>query len=284
MKIGRLRYEDTWLRRLQAARRQAIGRAADGPPRFLVRVDEFPYYSGFDNPQFGYEASARFHGVMAEEHVPHLLSLVSQWTRDPLNPRGSGGRPLDDRDRDLLNRMRADGVTFAQHGCTHRTRDARHRRESELCGLGDAALEALLDRGREKLAAVGVRPRVLVPPWNRFDARQWPVLSSRYDVVTGGPESVPRLGFHGGPQWRGDAVYLPCYSPLYGRAAVVQRAVDALIDAQIGTWIPVVLHSGWETADDFVTLRLLARRIAPFAASWDEFLADLDLSRKAGAR
>jgi hypothetical protein len=284
MKIGRLRYEDTWLRRLQAARRQAIGRAADGPPRFLVRVDEFPYYSGFDNPQFGYEASARFHGVMAEENVQYLLALVSQWTHDPLNPRGSGGRPLDDRDRDLLNRMRADGVTFAQHGCTHRTRDARHRRESELCGLGDAALEALLDRGREKLAAVGVRPRVLVPPWNRFDARQWPVLSSRYDVVTGGPESVPRLGFHGGPQWRGDAVYLPCYSPLYGRAAVVQRAVDALIDAQIGTWIPVVLHSGWETADDFVTLRLLARRIAPFAASWDEFLADLDLSRKAGAR
>ena len=79
MKIGRLRYEDTWLRRLQAARRQAIGRAADGPPRFLVRMDEFPYYSGFDDPQFGYEASARFHSVMAEEHVPHLLSLVSQW-------------------------------------------------------------------------------------------------------------------------------------------------------------------------------------------------------------
>ena len=284
MKIGRLRYEDTWLRRLQAARRQAIGGAADGPPRFLVRVDEFPYYSGFDDPRFGYEASARFHGVMAEEHVQHLLSLVSQWTHDPLNPRGSGGRPLDDRDRDLLDRMRADGVTFAQHGCTHRTRDARHRRESELCGLDDAALGALLDRGRESLAAVGVRPRVLVPPFNRFDARQWPVLSSRYDVVTGGPESVARLGFHGGPQWRGDAVYLPCYSPLYGRAAVVQRAVEGLIDAQIGTWIPVVLHSGWETADDFVTLRRLARRIAPFAASWDEFLADLDLSRQAGAR
>ena len=64
----------------------------------------------------------------------------------------------------------------------------------------------------------------------------------------------------------------------------MQRAVEALIDAQIGTWIPVVLHSGWETSDDFVALRRLARRISPFAASWDEFLADVDLSRKAGAR
>lgn len=279
MRAGRLSYEDSWLRPLQAARREALGEAAEAPPRFLVRVDEFPYYSGFDHPQFGNEASERFHAVMAEENVPHLMSVVPQWTHDPLNPHGSGGRPLDDRDRDLLERMRADGVTFGQHGCTHRTRYPSPRRHSELSGLDDAALGALLDRGLENLGAVGVAPRILVPPFNRFDADQWPVLSSRYDVVTGGPESVARIGFHGGPQWRGDAVYLPCYQPLYDRADAVQPAVEALIDAQAGTWIPVVLHSGWEITDGFAALRRLARRIAPFAASWDEFLADVDASR-----
>jgi Uncharacterized protein conserved in bacteria (DUF2334) len=279
MKAGRLTYEDSWLRPLQAARREALGAAAAGAPRFLVRVDEFPYYSGLDHPQFGYAASARFHSVMAEEKVPHLMSVVSQWTRDPLNPKGSGGRALDDRDRELLERMRDDGVTFAQHGCTHRTRYASPRRHSELSGLTQAALGALLDRGRENLGAVGVRPRILVPPFNRFDADQWPVMSSRYEVVTGGPESVVNLGFHGGPQWRRGAVYLPCYRPLYDRAAAVLPAVEALIDAQVGTWIPVVLHSGWEAEEGFAALRQLARRIAPFAASWDGFLAEVESSR-----
>lgn len=283
MKIGRLSYEGAWLRRLQAARREALGDAAEGPPRFLIRVDEFPYYSGYDDPRFGYEASARFHAVMAEEGVPHLMAVVSQWTHDPLNPHASGGRPLDDRDRELLERMRADGVTFAQHGCTHRTRYASPRRHSELSGLGDAALAALLDRGLENLAAVGVQPRILVPPFNRFDAGQWPVLAARYDVVTGGPESVARVGFHGGPQWRGEAVYVPCYQPLYDRAGAVQSAVEALIDAHVGTWIPVVLHSGWETADGLTALRRLARRIAPFAAPWDEFLAELACKREGDA-
>jgi hypothetical protein len=283
MKAGRLTFEDAWLAPLQAARREALGGRADGPPRFLVRVDEFPYYSGYDHPELGYEASERFHAVMAEENVPHLMAVVTQWTHDPLNPHGSGGRALDDRDRDLLERMRADGVTFAQHGCSHRTRHASPRRHSELSGLDDAELGGLLDRGLANLAAVGIRPRILVPPFNRFDAGQWPVLSSRYDIVTGGPESVARIGFHGGPGWRGGAVYLPCYAPLYDRAEAVLPAVEALIDAQIGTWIPVVLHSGWEITDGLVALRRLARRIAPFAASWDEFLADVDASRQAPA-
>jgi hypothetical protein len=279
MKAGHLSYENAWLRPLQAARREAIGAAADGPPRFLVRVDEFPYYSALDQPRYGYEASVGFHSVMAEENVPHLMSVITQWTQDPLNPQGSGGRPLDERDRELLARMRTDGVTFAQHGCAHRTRHISRRRRAELTGLADAELGALLDRGRENLAAVGVRPRVLVPPWNRFDGRQWPVLSSRYDIVTGGPETVLRMGFHGGPQWFGDAVYLPCYPPLYERAKAVLPAVDSLIDAQIGTWIPIVLHSRWEADDGFASLRRLARRIAAFAASWDDFLAEVDSSR-----
>jgi peptidoglycan/xylan/chitin deacetylase (PgdA/CDA1 family) len=207
------------------------------------------------------------------------MSVVPQWTHEPMRPDGSGGRPLDDRDRELLERMRTDGVSFAQHGCTHRTRHTHTRHQSELCGLDDAALGALLDRGRRNLAAVGVQPRILVPPFNRFDSRQWPALAARYDVVTGGPESVMHMGFHGGPQWRGEAVYLPCYPPLYDSAAAVLPAVESLITEEIGTWVPVVLHMGWEIDDDYAALRQLARRIAPFAASWEDFLAEVDASR-----
>ena len=281
MKGGRLSYEQSWLAPLQAARREALGAAGVGGPRFLVRVDEFPYYCGLDMPKFGLEASRRFHAVMAEAGVPHLMSVLPQWTHDTLNPAGSGGRALDEDDRALLEEMRRDGVTFAQHGHTHRTRYADPRRHSEMCGLSAQALDELLEQGRAKLAEVGVLPRILVPPFNRFDAEQWPVLARRYDVVTGGPESVMLMGFHGGPQWRGDAIYLPCYAPLYDTAAAVLPAVEAVIASGVSGWVPIVLHMGWEIDDDYAALRALASRVAPYAASWDELLASADASRRA---
>jgi len=280
MKRGRLAYEDDWLRPLQAARRAALGPAADGPPRFLVRVDEFPHASGYDDPRYGYEAWVRFHSVMAEAGLQYLVAVVPQWTGDYLRPEGKGERPLDDRDRELIARMRSEGVAFGQHGATHRTRYANPRRHSELGGLDDAALAALLDDGRRRLEASGISPRVLVPPFNRFDTGQWSVLSERYDVITGGPESVLTMGFQGGPVWRGEAVYLPCYEPLYARAEVVVGAAERVIDHQIGTWVPVVLHMGWEVGDGFDALARLARRIAPYAASWEDFLDAVDASRK----
>jgi predicted ATP-grasp superfamily ATP-dependent carboligase len=279
MKTGRLSYEQAWLGPLQEARGAALGPAARGAPKLLVRVDEFPYYAGLDDAKFGLEASRRFHAVMAEAGVAHLMSVVPQWTHAPLDPAASGGRALDERDLELLAQMRGDGVCFAQHGRTHRTRDARPRRHSELCGLDAPSLAALLDEGRARLEQAGISPRVLVPPFNRFDAGQWECMSERYDVITGGPESVVLLGFHGGPQWRGDAVYLPCYAPLYASAAEVLPAVESLLEREVGTWVPVVLHMGWEIDDDFAALRRLATRIAPYAASWDELLDTIDATR-----
>jgi Uncharacterized protein conserved in bacteria (DUF2334) len=246
-----------------------------------VRVDEFPYYSGLDTPKFGLEASRRFHAVMAEERVPHLMSVVPQWTHDPLNPAASGGRPLDEKDRALLEQMRRDGVTFAQHGHTHRTRRTGPTRQSEMCGLRAEELDALLEQGRVKLAEGGIVPRILVPPFNRFDAEQWPILERRYDVITGGPESVALMGFHGGPLWRGSAVYLPCYAPLYDTASAVLPAIDAIVDSGVAGWVPIVLHMGREIDDDYAALRRLARRVAPYVASWEDLLASVDASRGA---
>jgi len=283
MKLGRLDWERSWLAPLMAARASVLGAAAAGPPRFLVRVDEFPYYTSFDRPE-DVEMSRRFHDVMASAGCKHLMSVLPQLTHAPLSVRESGGRALGEQEIALLARMRSDGVTFAQHGTSHRTRFDSPRRRSELCGLEPAATEALLEDGRQRLLAAGVgETRVFVPPFNRFDASQYRVLADRFEVVCGGPESVALLGFHGGPLWRDGAVYLPCYAPLYSDASTVLPAAERLIEMAPGTWVPIVLHTSWEQGDDFRALARLAERIAPFAASWEELLGDVQRSAAAAS-
>ncbi len=282
MKLGRLDWEQAWLDRLIAARRSALGPAASGTARFLVRVDEFPYYTSFDRPQ-DIDMSRRFHDVMASAGVPHLMSVVPQLTHAPLTVDASGGRPLGPGEIEVLEQMRRDRVTFAQHGTSHRTRYASVRRRSELCGLSPSLLEQTLEDGRSRLAEAGVdAPRVFVPPFNRFDASQYAILARRFDVICGGPESTALMGFHGGPLWREGAVYLPCYEPLYANAQTVLPVAERMIDLAPGTWIPIVLHTSWEQDDDFRALRRLAERIAPYAADWRDFLAEVDRSAGAG--
>jgi hypothetical protein len=124
---------------------------------------------------------------------------------------------------------------------------------------------------------------VFVPPFNRFDAAQYPLLADRFDVVCGGPESVALMGFHGGPLWREGAVYVPCYSPLYADARTILPMAERMIDLAPGTWIPIVLHTSWEQEDDFAALARLAELVAPFAARWEDLLADVDRSAAAGS-
>jgi hypothetical protein len=277
MKRERLDWESAWLRPLMAVRRDFLGERAAGPPRFLVRVDEFPYYSAFDQPDDrDIEMSRRFHDVMADVGVPHLMAIVPQLTHAPLQAGSQGGRELGEAELALIERMRGDRVTFAQHGTTHRTRHDSPRRRSEFGGLSPAQAERVLEEGRVRLARVGVDPRVFVPPFNRFDPAHYQVLAKRFEVICGGPESVARLGFHGGPLWRGGAIYLPCYAPLYADARTILPEVRRLIDLAPGTWVPIVLHTSWEQEDGFAALRRLAEAIAPFAADWSELLAAAD--------
>jgi hypothetical protein len=283
MKLGRLNWERAWLERLLAARRSVLGDRAAGAPRFLVRVDEFPYYTSFDRPQ-DIEMSRRFHDVLTSAGVPHLMSVVPQLTHAPLTVGSSGGRLLGPEEIEMLGQMRRDGVTFAQHGTTHRTRFESPRRRSEIGGLAPEQADRLLEEGRALLAEAGVEsPRVFVPPFNRFDAVQYPVLAKRFEIVCGGPESVALIGFHGGPLWREGAVYLPCYAPLYSDAKTILPAAEHMIDMAPGTWIPIVLHTSWEQDDDFSALARLAERIAPYAASWEDLLREVESSARAVA-
>jgi uncharacterized protein DUF2334 len=279
MKRGRLTYEGDCAAPFAAARSEVLGDGAAGPPRFLVRVDEFPHYQSGDRPQqYGPEVYDRFHSVLSSAGVPYLVAALPRVPSDPLDPAASGDRPLSDEEVDVMLRLADEGVAFGQHGYDHRTRGSRPRRHSELCGLAPAEAVSRLDRGRAELERAGIHTRVLVPPYNRFDAEQYPLLADRFDVVCGGPETVALLGFHRTPLWRGDAVYLPAYPPLYGRAGAVASAAERLVTRPLGTWAPIVLHWGWESDSGLEDLRRLVDVIAPHAAGWDAFLDAVDAS------
>lgn len=279
VKRGKLDARDD-LRALHEARAQVLGaEAAAGPPRFLVRVDEFPHaYAGDKPEQYGTEAYRTFHGILRDAGVPYLVAVLPRVSRDYLDPEGREWRDLTADERQELATLRRDGVAFATHALDHRTRFADPRQRSELVGLSGEDLEARLALADGILDDLALPHDVLVPPFNRFAHRQWPVLARRYEVVCGGPESVRLMGWHRAPLWRGNAVYLPCHDPLYDRAERLVEHVEGLVAEQWAVWVPLTLHWGWEADDGWDGLRRLAEALAGVAASWDTFLADVRAS------
>ena len=269
MKAGLIDGVQATIGRSLSIRRAAIGEAGDARPRFLLRLDEYPTSSA--RRQFDLSHAERLHDVLAEAGVPYLLSVVPRLARGYLDPKARGERSLEDGEVAFLSRVRHEGVALAQHGTTHRTRHTLARRHSELSGLGESELRELLASGREELAAAGIEVRAFVAPFNRFDFHHWSILAESYEVITGGPESIPMLGLQPSPVWHGEAVYLPSYSPLYAHSRRMSEAVDQIVRSQAGTWVPIVLHTGWEFDDELASLRRLARQLSGFACRWDDF-------------
>jgi len=277
-KLGRLDPEGPLL----AARQAVLGERAQAPPRFLVRVDEYPHYQAWDEPErFGSDGFRRFHEILTEAGVPYLVAVLPRVSRAPLDPARTESRALTREEAVLLHELAVhEDVALALHGRDHRTRFADPRRHSELCGLDARLTEALLDEALDELAGHGIAaPSAFVAPYNRFDAAQWPLLASRFAIVGGGPEAIRRIGFQRAPQWRGDAVYLPAYAPFYGHAREVLPAAARAIAARTGLWTPLVLHWGWEADAGWEELRRLCELIAPYAARWRDFESAVERSR-----
>jgi hypothetical protein len=281
MKAGALGYERSCARPMDAARRAVLGEQGAGAPRFLVRVDEFPHYMQLHDPErFGTEAFARFHAVLREQRVPYLIAALPTLAERPHDPAARGGRGLNHDEGRMLTRLAREDVSVGLHGYNHRTRRPGASHRSELGGLSARDLHTRLASGEAVLEQLGLpRPRVFVAPFNRFDTHQYAELAARYDVVCGGPESVRTVGFQRTPAWRGEAVYLPAYPPLYGTAAEVEPAVRALIAARRALWVPVVLHWSWEVDRGLGDLRRLAAALHGHAAHWDAFLSAVQESR-----
>jgi len=282
VKRGRLGWGADVVEPLVAARRAVLGERAAGPPRPLIRVDEFPHARAFDSRgRFGTEGFRRFHAVLAEAGVPYLLAATPRVSREYLDPEVAEWRPLDDAEAEQLRALAGEGAVFALHGLDHRTRRRSPRRRSEFCGLAAGVAAERIDGARRLLREVGVETPVFVAPFNRFDAAQYELLAARFEVVCGGPESTRLLGFSPTPVWRGEAVYLPSYPPLYQRAGAVAAELERLGEREAALWAPITLHWGWELEDDFAGLRRLCRLVDPEAADWRRFLAAVAASRGA---
>jgi glycosyltransferase involved in cell wall biosynthesis len=271
---GALDFASAVAQPLDALRHEILGDDAPGPPRFLVRVDEFPHYQAWDEPaRFGTERFERFHTILTEAGVPYCLAVPPRVSRRPLDPAETAWRAFDDSEIAVLRRIEREGVTLALHGRDHRTRHASPRRRSELTGLDAEATAELLDTALAELAQAGVaRPEVFVPPFNRFAADQYNVLAERFSVVCSGPETLATMGFHPTPQWRDGALFLPSYWPLYGHAREILPAATALMERRQAIWAPITLHWGWESDDGWTELKALVAQIAPATAHWDELL------------
>lgn len=280
-KLGRYEHRRAVDEPLVEARRAVLGDRAPAPPRFLVRVDEFPHYKAWDEPErFGTAGFERFHEILQAAGVPYLVAALPRVSRAPLDPNGTESRGLTDEEAAMLRQAAGSaGVAIALHGRDHRTRFADPRRRSELCGLGPEETAKLLDDGLAELDRHGVYPDVFIAPYNRFDAAQWPALAQRFPIVGGGPESIRRIGFQRAPVWREGAVYLPSYLPYYGRADEVLPAAERAIERQTGLWTPLVLHWGWEAEAGWRELEALCARIAPYAAEWTAFRDAVERSR-----
>jgi hypothetical protein len=281
-KLGGLDFDSAVVNPLVAGRRTALGGDGAASPRFLVRVDEFPHYQTWSHPaRFGPAEFDRFREIMTGAGVRYLVAVLPRVSREPLSPTASGSRPLDDVEAATLARLASERVSFGLHGLDHRTRHRSPRRHSELCGLSGAQTEQLLDDALAELASHKIRPDVFVPPFNRFDAPQFGALARRFAIVCGGPESIGLMGFQCPPQWRGEAVYLPSYPPVYGTAAQVLPAVEGMIERAVGLWVPVVLHWGWEADAGWKDLERLAGRITRYTVHWEDFRAAIESSRAA---
>jgi hypothetical protein len=269
-----LDYERSFARPQMLARRELLGDRASRPPRFLVRVDEFPHFRVWDDPdRFGTARFERFHEILAGASVSYLVAVLPRVSRQPLSPSALGSRQLEDSELAMVERLRRERVAFALHGRDHRTRFSPPRRRSELCGLSLGATAELIEAARAELAGHGLHPAVFVPPFNRFDAPQLSVLARTFAVVCGGPESIGQVGFQATPQWRAGTVYLPAYAPFYGRAGDMLSAARAAIDREAGLWVPLVLHWEWERQAGWRELEQLAALIAPYTVPWEDFLA-----------
>jgi hypothetical protein len=281
-KRGRLDWDRHAAEPLTRFRQAALGGDAGARPRVLIRVDEFPHARAFDPAgEFGTDAFRRFHAVLAEADIPYLLAITPHVSREYLDPAVAERRDLDPGEVETLRSLAGDGVVFGLHGADHRTRSASPRHHSELCGLGPGEAAARIDAARAVFDRLNLPTPAFVPPFNRFDAAQYPLLAERFEVVCGGPESVRLLGFHRTPAWHGEAVYLPSYAPLYGTAAEAAAGIERLAEREAGIWAPVTLHWGWELNDDFAGLRRLCRVLQGRVADWADFLAAAAASRAA---
>ena len=239
MKRGWLDYRSHWVLPFDQARRSVLGDNASGPPRLLVRVDEFPHASAWDEPtRYGPDAFRRFHEIMSNAGVPYLLADRRAFPDDTSTRRrarsGSSTTP-----RRLCWRSFVGSSQFRRTRLESPNPGSSSATEIGVARSRPGALNEFLDRVDRGLGGPWISPHAFRPSFDRFDARQYPLLAGRYTVVCGGPATVTVLGFRRSPVGLRGGVYLPSlFAPLRSSRDVLPAVKRRCRSRRRRLWIP----------------------------------------------
>jgi predicted deacetylase len=231
--------------------------------KIVVRVDDFPW-NGWDLSQF-----EEFHNIMMENRIPYLLAVTPKLASNPLDSTCDKFRALTEGEVRFL-RDAKEAIAVALHGLTHKVNYTikDYTRRSEFIGLPTEELAARLDEGMQILHEIGLDIKTCVPPYNTFDMQSMLALKARFQVITGGPESVIHLGLRLSPSILSDRLYLPSYIGPYGRAWEVLAFVDKVRRERVRLLIPVTLHWHWEAERGYTELKQLCNAIKDYVRPW----------------
>ncbi len=240
------------------------GHWPDGsPPRFLLRVDDYPRWDR------GPDGFRRFHAILRDAGIRYLLGVIPRPAENPEDPKDGRDRRWTAEEGAVLAEVAPD-VEIALHGLTHRRRPGNV--PAEIVGCPTAELRDHLTEGLDVLRAAGLSTRAYIPPYNAVDPAALAILASHFDLVCGGPETERWLGCLPGPCRLKDAWFLPSYKPAYGRAREVASFVRAARGRAVPLLIPVTIHWAWEEADGFEGVRRLAAVLAGSAVGLSAWL------------
>jgi peptidoglycan/xylan/chitin deacetylase (PgdA/CDA1 family) len=236
---------------------------------FVLRVDDFPAWTETMDEFVPGSDFMAFHEVLARNRIPYLIAVTPQPCLRPLDRHEKRTRQLTEAEQQILRDVAAGGAaSLALHGITHRTRS--DRTHAEFIGLDDDFFEEQIRYGQLELKRMtGILARVFVPPFNRIEPGQLDILSKRFGIVCGGPESVPLLGHRGVERLANGSIYLPCYPPYYGRAHEILKALELQPSADLQC---LTLHWEWERRRGYGELESFCIALRNHVQSWDSLL------------
>lgn len=221
--------------------------------KVCIRVDDIGWtaetafqQSPCKQPDRALSLARRFHRAMLGR--PYLAGIIP--------------RAVDEAGREWL-RTRPVGMTFAQHGTSHRL--AADMVRSEYRDMTGSALRDYVAVGHSALGVPTEEIVDFIPPFNALEPELPDALYLEgFRRIWGAPSrwSTPPQ-----PQWLGRCLFVPAWMPLYGATLWRMQAADRpLIEVwpEVSTWpgyAVLTLHVPWEAAKDGWTLFDGVRRL-----------------------
>lgn len=225
----------------------------------LVRVDDFPRVN------MNLEDFKMFDSIMKRFEIPYLLGVTPYPCLNPLNSKSTKFRKLTSGEIKTLHSLK--DVELAMHGVTHQTCDYGYFKKvfgyySEFVGIGRQATIAKLSMGFKLFKEYKLKkPRMFIAPSNRFDEENLEVFRKYFEFVMGGPETKKAIK----KKKAADLILSDGFH--YGHSYDIFIEPDVFESDECCC---ITLHWGWETDNDFLSLKKLLVELEGKVASWSE--------------